>query len=334
MHFIILPDDYRRLFACEVAIVKLLRQLTYLPGELKRGAVAIGNFDGVHRGHARIVARVIAKARELGGPGVIFTFDPHPVRILRPAAAPPPLTWTDRKAQLLAQMGVDAVIAYPTDEELLHLEPQDFFQRIVRDQLDARAMVEGPNFYFGRGRAGTIEVLKQLTAQAGMPLEIVEPLVVDGEFVSSSRIRKLLSEGSVDKACELLTEPYRIRGMVVHGAGRGLKLGVGTANLDAIDTLLPGPGVYSGRSWVNGTRWPAAINIGPNPTFGEGALKVEAHLLDWDRGPLYGEVVEVDFLTRVRNIQRFAGVEELKQQLSSDVAAARRACEHFENVES
>jgi riboflavin kinase / FMN adenylyltransferase len=260
---------------------------------------------------------------------VVFTFDPHPVRILRPTEAPPPLTWTDRKAELLDALGVDAVIAYPTDEELLRLAPKDFFQKIVRDDLDARAMIEGPNFHFGRARSGTIDVLARLASEAGIGLDVVEPLEVGGEYVSSSRIRRLLVEGRVDEARGLLTEPYRIRGMVVHGAGRGAKLGFGTANLNAIDTLMPGPGVYAGRGFVNNAYWPAAINVGPSPTFGEQALKVEVHLVGWDDTPLYGQPLEVDFLGRLRNIQRFAGAEELTVQLHKDIAAARQAFDDF-----
>jgi riboflavin kinase/FMN adenylyltransferase len=304
--------------------VKLLRQVANLPSELRGGAVAIGNFDGVHRGHARIIGRLIERAHALGGPSVVFTFDPHPVRILRPAEAPPPLTWTDRKAALLAALGVDVVIAYPTDEELLQLSADDFFSRVVRDALDARAMVEGPNFFFGRGRAGTIDVLRQLTGRAGVGLDVVEPLVEDAQIVSSSRVRGLIAAGHVGQARKLLTEPYRIRGMVVHGAGRGAKLGFGTANLNAIDTLLPAVGVYAGRGFVNNTVLPAAINIGPNPTFGHADLKVEAHLLDWDGTPLYGQPLEIDFLARLRGVQKFSGIEELKQQLAHDVDAARQ----------
>lgn len=310
--------------------MKLLRQVTNLPDELTSGAVAIGNFDGVHLGHARIVARLIERAREVGGPALVFTFDPHPVRILRPGQAPPPLTWTDRKAELLAALGVDAVIAYPTDEELLALTPREFFERIVEHELGAKAIVEGPNFYFGRGRTGTIAVLGQLAAEKGIRLDVVDPVVVGGEIVSSSRIRGLLSTGKVDEARNLLTEPYRIRGMVVHGAGRGAKLGFGTANLDAIDTLLPGAGVYAGRAFVNNTRWPAAINIGPNPTFGEQALKVEAHLVGWNGSPLYGQPLEIDFLSPLRGVQRFAGIEQLKQQLNSDIDATRKIFQEFE----
>lgn len=306
--------------------MRLLRSLENLPADLRRGAVTIGNFDGVHRGHARIVERLLEAARALDGPAVVFTFDPHPVRLLRPEAAPPPLTWTDRKAQLLGELGVTAVIAYPTDEALLALSPPEFFERIVRQQLGARAMVEGPNFYFGRGRAGNIDVLAQLCAASGVLLDVVQPLVAGSEFVSSSRVRAAVQAGDVDLARQLLTRPYRIRGMVTHGAGRGARIGFPTANISAIDTLLPGEGVYAARAIAPAGIWPAAVNIGPNPTFGEHALKVEVHLVGFS-GSLYGQPLEVDFLARLRSIQPFASVEALKVQLARDVAMAAKIAE-------
>lgn len=303
--------------------MKLIRDLAALPAELRSGAVAIGNFDGVHRGHARIVERLVSHAHAVGGPAIVLTFDPHPVRILRPDAAPPPLTWTDRKAQLLAELGVDSTVVLATDEALLELTATQFFDQIVRNRLDARALVEGPNFYFGRGREGTIEVLRNMTDAAGIELEVVEPVVQGGELVSSSRVRSLIADGDVDRAGAMLTHPYRIRGMVAHGAGRGSKIGFPTANVEAIDTLLPAAGVYAGIGTRGETTWPAAINIGPNPTFGEHALKVEAHLIGCHE-PLYGQPLEVDFLSRIREVQTFPGVEALKQQLKQDVAAAER----------
>jgi riboflavin kinase / FMN adenylyltransferase len=305
----------------EATPVKLIRDLADLPDSIRRCAVAIGNFDGVHWGHARIVERLLARAQEVGGAAVVFTFDPHPALLLRPEQAPPPLTWTDRKAELLAELGVDTTIAYPTDEALLQLSPAEFFQRIVREALDARAMVEGPNFYFGRGRAGNIDVLRQLCAAEKIPLDVVEPLELEGDHVSSSRVRQLVAAGQIDDANRLLTQPYRIRGMVRHGAARGAKIGFPTANVDAVDTLLPAPAVYAGRSTVAGRAWPAAINVGPNPTFGEQALKVEVHLVGF-HDSLYGQPLEVDFLSRLRNIERFADVELLKAQLRNDVEAA------------
>jgi riboflavin kinase/FMN adenylyltransferase len=267
----------------------------------------------------------------VGGPAIVFTFDPHPVRLLRPEVCPPPLTWTERKAELLAELGIDAMIAYPTDEALLSLTPQEFFDQIVRHTLDARAMVEGPNFYFGRGRAGNTDVLRELCRAAGLTLDVVEPVQVDGDYVSSSRVRQLISAGDVRQAAAMLTQPYRIRGMVTHGAGRGGKIGFPTANVSAIDTLLPAAGVYAGRALVDDSMQPAAINIGPNPTFGEAGLKIEAHVIDF-HGPLYGRPIEVDFLDRLRDIQKFASVEELKQQLARDLEATRRVCSSVEVV--
>lgn len=302
--------------------MKLIRNLADVTADLRSGAVAIGNFDGVHLGHARIAERLIAQARLVDGPAVVLTFDPHPVRLLRPAEAPAPLTWTDRKAELLSMLGVDCMIAYPTDEALLALSAREFFDRIVRDTLDTRAMVEGPNFFFGRGRQGTVEVLRQFTGESSIALEVVDPVQVGGDFVSSSRIRQLISAGDVALAGSMLTAPYRIRGMVTHGVGRGHKIGFPTANVHAIDTLLPAMGVYAGRAEVQGKTWPAAIHIGPNPTFSEQTLKVEVHLIDFS-GTLYGQPLEVDFINRLRDIQTFAGVDELKAQLRQDVLAAR-----------
>jgi riboflavin kinase/FMN adenylyltransferase len=311
--------------------VRLLRSLDHLPADFRHGAVTIGNFDGVHRGHARLVERLLAKAREIGGPAIVFTFDPHPVRLLRPESAPPPLTWTDRKAQLLGDLGVQATIAYPTDEALLQLSPEQFFQQIVHDCLEAKGMVEGPNFFFGRGRAGNIDTLASLSAAAGVSLEIVPPVQVGSEIVSSSRVREAIQAGDVDLARQLLTRPYRVRGMVTHGARRGARLGFPTANLEAIDTLLPAQGVYAARAFTPAGNWPAAVNIGPNPTFGEHALKVEAHLIGF-AGNLYGQPLELEFLSRLRSIRPFESIEALKQQLAHDIAAAQ-SLEDQESIE-
>ena len=244
------------------------------------------------------------------------------MRLLRPSESPPPLTWTERKAQLLKELGVDWIVAYPTDWRLLQLTAQQFFDEIVVSAIDAKAMVEGPNFYFGHNREGTIERLGEMTCAAGMTLDIVRPVELKGQLVSSSLIRRLISEGEVATAATMLTEPYRIRGMVTHGAGRGATIGFPTANLEAIDTLLPAIGVYGGRAWINGDSAAAAINIGPNPTFGEHAFKVEVHLIDRDES-LYGEPLEVEFLSKLRDVRLFGSKDELVSQLREDVARAR-----------
>jgi riboflavin kinase / FMN adenylyltransferase len=301
----------------------IIRHLDALPAAARGGAVSIGNFDGVHRGHIEIVRRLLQRAQDVSGAAIVFTFDPHPVRLLRPEQSPPPLTWTERKAELLAAHGVDWIVAYPTDEALLQLSAEEFFQRIVRDALGARALVEGPNFFFGHNREGTIERLGQLTAAAGISLDVVPPVEVDGGLVSSSRVRELIRAGNVEQARRLLAAPYRIRGMVTHGAGRGAKIGFPTANLEAIDTLLPAQGVYAGRAWLSTASWPAAINLGPSPTFGDTNIRVEAHLIG-QREPLYGQPLEVDFLARLRDIRPFDSPQALAQQLARDVDETKR----------
>jgi riboflavin kinase/FMN adenylyltransferase len=307
---------------------------------LRGGAVSVGNFDGVHRGHALLAAKLRERSQKLGGPAVVFTFDPHPAWILRPQSAPTPLTWLDRKVELLAELGIDVVVAYPTDEALLALTAREFFDKILRDALGAKALIEGDNFCFGHDRTGTIDVLAAFAAEAGIALDVVEPVVESGvgpdeqgrgEVVSSSRVRRLVQTGKVDEAGRLLTRPYRIRGLVRHGAARGAKLGFPTANVDGVDTLVPGPGVYAGRAIVaaklgESQAWPAAINIGPNPTFGEQALKIEVHLIGF-QGNLYGTTLEVDFVAPLREVKKFAGIEVLKAQLQQDIARTKELVE-------
>lgn len=302
--------------------MKLYQSLDELPADFFAGALTIGNFDGVHRGHAHLLSRLKQRASEAGGPSVVFTFEPHPVRLLRPDAAPAPLTWVARKAELLARLDIDCVIAYPTSREFLALSANEYFQQIICDQLKTRAVVEGPNFFFGKNREGNVELLAKFCERESITLEIVEPVRTEEEFVSSSRVRKAIAAGDVDSANAMLTQPYRIRGLVTHGAGRGGSIGFPTANVAAVDTLLPGLGVYAGVAKIAQEQtWKAAINIGPNPTFGENHVKVEVHLIDF-KGDLYGQPLEVDFIRRLRDIQKFASKEQLMEQLQLDVAAA------------
>lgn len=304
--------------------MRLLRRLESFPAELRGGALTIGNFDGVHRGHKHVMQRLKQHASRVGGPAIVFTFDPHPARLLRPDQSPPPLTWIDRKAELLSELGVDVVVAYPTDLALLQLEYEEFFRRIVIEQIGARAMVEGPNFFFGHERRGDVKRLGALCATNGMELEVVQPKLEEAgeEMISSSRIRRLIGLGDVSGARSLLTQPYRIRGLVVHGAARGASLGFPTANLDGIDTLVPAHGVYVGRALIERRWYWTAVHIGPNPTFAEHASKVEIHVLDFE-GSLYGTVLEVDFVERVRGVQTFGDVTALRAQLARDIEFAR-----------
>ncbi|MBN2024247.1 MAG: bifunctional riboflavin kinase/FAD synthetase [Pirellulales bacterium] len=303
--------------------VYLIRRLDDLPDTLRHGAVTIGNFDGVHLGHGRLVELLLDEARRRGGPAVVFTFDPPPANLLRPAAHSRPLTSLARKAELLGQLGVDAVIAYPTDPDFLHLPAKRFFDQVIVERLAARAMVEGPNFYFGHDREGDVEMLGRLCGEADIVLRVAEPIEVNGRIVSSTLLRRLVAEGRLDEADRMLTQPYRLSGLVVRGEGRGASLGFPTANLERIETLLPAEGIYAGRAWAEGRTWPAAISLGPNPTFDGQTAKVEVNLIGYS-GDLYGAQLAVDFLARLRDIVRFDSVERLVGQMHRDVAAARR----------
>lgn len=296
------------------------------PEGCRGGAVAIGNFDGAHRGHAVLVAELARRAVAVAGPAIVLTFDPHPLTVLRPDVAPVPLTTPEDRSELLHRLGADHVVVLRTTPDLLALSATDFFTRIVRDGLAARAVVEGPNFGFGRNREGDINTLGELCRQAGVELHVVTPAGLDGGPVSSSRVRAALLAGEMAQAVALLGRPYALRGVVGTGARRGRAIGFPTANLEQTRTLVPGDGVYAAWADVPGGRHPAAVNVGPNPTFGEHGRKIEAHLVGYT-GDLYGRELTLHFLERVRGLRRFDGAEALREQLSQDVARAREIAE-------
>jgi riboflavin kinase / FMN adenylyltransferase len=300
-----------------------------VPERVQGAFVAVGNFDGVHRGHSRLIARLRANADAADAPALALTFDPHPVLLLRPQEAPVPLVWTDRKAALLKEAGATEVGVFQTGPWLLGLSAREFFDRVIVGRLRARGMVEGPNFAFGRDRGGDAALLAGWCRDAGLSFEEVEPTVIEGQLVSSSRIRRCLAEGRADEAVRLLGRPHRLRGLVTHGAGRGAGLGFPTANLDSIETLIPADGVYAARAFIDGDGsapvYSAACHIGPNVTFGEQVRKVEAHLLDFD-GDLYGRTIDLDLLQRLRTTRPFAGLDDLLAQIRVDIDQIRAIC--------
>lgn len=310
---------------------KLIRSLNELPESARGAVVSIGNFDGVHRGHRMLLRRMTTMAQQMNRPSLVFTFDPPPLRLLRPELCPPALTWMERRADLLGELGVDFLLAYPTSRDLLALTAAEFFDELLVDHLGVSGIVEGPNFRFGKQRGGDVALLESLCRTHGIALSIVEPEMEGAEWVSSSMIRDWVSQGCMEQANRALVTPYRIMGNVAHGAARGRTLGFPTANLMDIPVLLPSYGVYAGR--IVGTRsiastasgLPAAVNIGPNPTFGENATKVEVHILDFS-GDLYGADLELEILARIRDVQKFSGKDALLEQLQMDVIAARHIC--------
>lgn len=301
--------------------LKLLRGFDPAAG-YQNGFLSIGNFDGVHRGHQQMLACLVRHARKSGVPSAVLTFDPHPIQLLRPNERPPSLTSLDQKAELIEACGVDYLIVYATDLRLLNLSAEEFFSSVVQEDFKARGLVEGPNFFFGRDRAGTTGILKKLCGDAGISLDLVPPVFVGASMVSSSVIRQLLLDGDVGQANYLLGRRYRVTGRVSPGSERGAKIGFPTANLTHVVTVLPRDGVYAGIVYHGENRYAAAINLGPNPTFGEKRRKIEAHLLDFE-GDLYDEPLDLEFVKRIRETIAFPDVEILKRQLQQDVEQTR-----------
>jgi riboflavin kinase/FMN adenylyltransferase len=293
------------------------------PDSCRQGALTIGNFDGVHLGHAALLGRLKEQAKIVGGPAVALTFEPHPVCLLQPERCPPALSTPADRATLLQQFGADHVLMLGIDHDMLDLRAEEFFERILRAQLAPRAMVEGANFAFGHNREGNVDTLARLCAGAGINFVPAPHILVEGSPVSSSRVRTALVDGDVASAARFLGRPYRIRGVVGSGQKRGHSLGFPTANLERIQTLTPGDGVYAVLVAYNGTTCPGAANLGPNPTFGEQARKVEAHLIGF-HGDLYGTELALDFLDRLRDTRPFSGPVELAAQLKYDIEQARR----------
>ncbi len=276
-----------------------LHDFADVPSKFRGAFVAVGNFDGVHRGHAHLLDRLKIRAAAARVPAIALTFDPSPATFLRPETAPALLTWLERPGELLVGLGLADVGVFQTGPWLLGLTAREFFDRVLLGQLGAKGIVEGPTFGFGRDRGGDARLLGDWCAEAGLGFEVVAPTQDDGTIVSSSRIRQALAAGEVAAAARMLGRPHRIRGQITHGAGRGAGIGVPTANLDEIDTMIPADGVYAVHAYLDGTGppLPSACNIGPNPTFGEQDRKVEAHLIDF-KGDIYGRSMHLDFLER------------------------------------
>ncbi len=290
------------------------------PAECRGGAVTVGNFDGVHLGHAHLVQTLRPKGR----PAVVVSFDPHPLRLLAPERFQPLLTTPEDRAEFLIECGADHVILLRTTHELLALTATEFFEQLLRERLQAKTIVEGFNFRFGRDRAGNLDLLAAMCQNAGIGFDVVPPLELDGAPVSSSRVRNALLAGNAGEAARLMGRYYRIHGTVSVGQRRGRTLGFPTANLEKVETLVPADGVYAVRVTWNKIDRVGAANVGPNPTFGETAHKIEVHVIDFN-DDLYGQRLTVEFIRRLRGTKPFAGPDALRVQLMQDIEQARIA---------
>ncbi|NEA68899.1 bifunctional riboflavin kinase/FAD synthetase [Streptomyces sp. SID12488] len=314
------------------------RGLEDIPEDWGRSVVTIGSYDGVHRGHQLIVRHAVERARELGVPSVVVTFDPHPSEVLRPGSHPPLLAPHHRRAELMAELGVDAVLILPFTKEFSKLSPADFVVKVLVDKLHARAVVEGPNFRFGHKAAGNVGFLAELGRTYDFDVEVVDLYVSGeaggGEPFSSTLTRRLVGEGDVGGAGEILGRPHRVEGVVVRGAQRGREMGFPTANVETLPhTAIPADGVYAGWLHADGEVMPAAISVGTNPQFDGTERTVEAYAIDRVGLDLYGLHVAVDFLAFVRGQAKFDSLDTLLVQIAEDVKKCRELIAAAESAE-
>jgi riboflavin kinase/FMN adenylyltransferase len=314
------------------------RGLEATPGDLGRTVITVGMYDGVHRGHQELIRTAVERARAMGRPCLLLTFDPHPAEVIRPGSHPAILTAMDRKAELVADLGVDAMCVLPFTQDFMRLPPETFTHTVLVEHLHAAQVVVGENFTYGHRASGTVESLKAEGRRFGVAVEGVPLAAVgsngDGEddvTISSTYIRACVAAGDMGTAARALGRPHRVDGVVVRGDRRGRELGYPTANVETpAYTAIPADGVYAGhlvtrdpRSGASLDRRPAAISVGSNPTFQGSRRTVEAYVLDFD-GDLYGEHVGVEFVERLRPMTRFPDVDALLAAMAKDVADTRQ----------
>lgn len=294
--------------------------------DLNGAWLAIGAFDGVHRGHQAILQQLTAGAHAVGCPAVLLTFYPHPVEVLRGVQHSFYLTAPEEKAGLLAPFGLDALVTQAFDLAFSKTTAREFVELLVQ-HLGVQQLWVGADFALGHNREGDVPTLRRFGEALGFQVQVVEPVLEGGEVISSSRIRRLLAAGEVAEAATLLGRPYALSGEVEQGAGRGRTIGIPTANLKIWpQRAVPASGVYAGWAEVAGQRWPAVTNIGVRPTFDEKlqAPVVETHILDYDGSDFYGQALRLEFVARLRAEQRFDGIEALIAQIKADIVQARQ----------
>lgn len=303
------------------------RELTaFLPARPEGTVVTVGSFDGVHRGHDAVLREIATRARAAGRHSVLVTFDPHPMAVVNPAAAPPLLTTGPERREILAQTGLDYAVLLHFDRALAAMSPEAFVREILVRGCGMRELVIGHDHGFGQGRQGDVELLRRLGRQLDFAVDVVPALEADGHPVSSTWVRRAVAGGDLALAARLLGRPYFATGQVVPGDGRGKTIGFPTANLAGIPArkLLPPDGVYAVRVEWRGGRAGGMMNQGGRPTFQQAERSLEVHLLDF-AGDLYGEWLKVQWVARLRDVQRFPSPEALRAQLDRDRSSARAA---------
>lgn len=298
-----------------------------MPGFGGRSAVAIGVFDGVHVGHRRLLGILRDEAKRSGGQSVVLTFERHPSELVAPAHAPMYINTLEQRVRYLEEAGADVVIVVRFDREFAGLEPEEFIRDVLVNKLGAGAVVVGPNFMFGKNRSGNVNTLQELGSKYALSVLVVPPLLVGGEFVSSTRVRGLIAEGDISTAAELLGRNFTLVGTIVHGERIGHRIGFPTANVAVEEKqIVPANGVYAAAFTVQGKRHElSVVSVGTRPTIGGRPRSIEVHIPGF-KGNIYGETVEVEFKRRLRSEQKFDSLEALADQISKDIEAARLCC--------
>ncbi len=305
--------------------MQVFRELEEVPQQLDPTVVSVGNFDSVHVAHQQVVRHMVERAHVIGGKAVVVTFEPHPLRILRPDVAPKLLTPLPVKLQLLAQTGVDAVLVLPFSRDLSLVSAHDFAKQVLVDRLHAREVHEGYNFHFGHKAQGNVETLAAFGREMGFDVHTYSELMLRGHHVSSTEIRALIAAGRVERARALLGRPFSILSNPGRGRGYGTRYTVPTVNLARYDELVPANGVYITRVRINSECFDAVTNVGVRPTFGPDSFAIESHLLNFREIELLAQTeVELIFLKRLREERKFESVGSLREQIGRDVAKAQR----------
>ncbi|HEX2092126.1 MAG TPA: bifunctional riboflavin kinase/FAD synthetase [Longimicrobiaceae bacterium] len=296
-----------------------------IPADGRGSIVTVGTFDGVHRGHWEVLQEIVHRAERGGRRSVLVTFHPHPLRVVRPAEAPPLLTTPAEKREILAESGLEYAVFLPFTPVLQQYPARRFVEEILIGRLRMEELVIGYDHGFGRGREGGVGTLREIGGELGFDVDVVEAVGSAGEAISSSRIRQLLAAGEVEAAARLLGRHYSMEGEVVQGERKGRELGFPTANVRIADPekMLPKEGVYAAYGWVGEERLPGLLHLGPRPTFEGFAPTIELHLLDWS-GELYGERVRVEVVRHLRDIEAFPSVEALVAAMREDERVGRR----------
>ncbi len=314
--------------------MQIFRRLEDVPDHFERSVVTVGNFDGVHRAHRRVLTTMVERAHVLNAKAVAVTFDPHPMKILRPAEAPRLLTPRDYKIRLIAETGIDALIILPFSRDLSMMPPFEFAEEILSSRLHAVEVHEGFNFRFGHRAEGDVDRLREYGKKLGFDVVVYEPLKLRGTVVSSSEIRKLIQAGDMARARHLLARPFTMVSTPGRGRGYGSRYSVPTINLARYDELVPRDGVYVTSLKVGDETFDAVTNVGNRPTFGPDSFAIESHILNFHPIELTAETpVELAFHKRLRDEIKFPNVEALKEQIGRDVRRAQRYFQHLHHFE-